>query len=109
MNYKEIKKKHETTVNALMEQHKVFWAFSNEQLEEGKEMLKLAIYEHLQKVREAVENELTNSDIQGVMEAEAENIFELFQLSRIEEKKKIEIELGEFLDEPDLSRVKNLI
>ena len=74
-----------------------------------KEMLKLAIYDYLQKVREAVENELSNGDIQGVMEAEAENIFELFQLSRIEEKKKIEIELGEFLDEPDLSRVKNLI
>jgi len=72
-------------------------------------MLKLAIYDYLQKVREAVENELSNGDIQGVMEAEAENIFELFQLSRIEEKKKIEIELGEFLDEPDLSRVKNLI
>jgi len=72
-------------------------------------MLKQVIYDHLQKVREAVENELSNGDIQGVMEAEAENIFEVFQLSRIEEKKKIEIELGEFLDEPDLSRVKNLI
>jgi len=46
MNYKEIKKKHETTVNALMEQHKVFWAFSNEQLEEGK--AKIGITENSQ-------------------------------------------------------------
>ena len=43
----------------------------------SKQSIKQAIYDHLQKVREAVENELTNGDIQGVMEAESINIYGL--------------------------------
>jgi len=46
-----------------------------------KQMIKQVIYDHLQKVREAVENELTNSDIQGVMEAESENIYSCYKLT----------------------------
>jgi len=34
--YQEIKKKNSDAINAIMEQQKVFWAFSNEQLEKGK-------------------------------------------------------------------------
>jgi len=44
-----------------------------------KESIKQAIYDHLQKVREAVVAELPNGDVQGVMEAESENIYQLMR------------------------------
>jgi len=68
-----------------------------------KQSITQAIYDHLQKVREAVEAELTNSDIQGVMEAESENIFNaIYQLSNIEKINKLEDESLE-----DLKKVVN--
>jgi len=39
MNYKEIKAKHEKVCNDLINQYNVFFAFSNKQLEEGKEKI----------------------------------------------------------------------
>lgn len=36
INYLEIKKKNADNLNAIMDQHQVFWAFSQEQLEQGK-------------------------------------------------------------------------
>lgn len=75
-----------------------------------KQSIKQAIYDHLQKVREAVEAELTNGDIQGVMEAESENIFNLYKMTdEAKAIKNLKNQVGEFLDEPYLSRVLSLI
>ena len=38
-NYNEIKRNHEKIYNDLIEKHKIFFAFSNEQLEEGKKKI----------------------------------------------------------------------
>lgn len=39
MNYNTIKEKHEKLYNSIMSENKVFWAFSKEQLEEGKKKI----------------------------------------------------------------------
>ena len=39
MKYQDIKDKYSENYNSIMEEHKVFWAFSSEQLEEGKKKI----------------------------------------------------------------------
>lgn len=67
-----------------------------------KQSIKQAIYDHLQKVREAVEAELTNGDIQGVMEAESENIFNLANELLSSEASELAMAVKERSDDPIL-------
>lgn len=67
-----------------------------------KQSSKQAIYDHLQKVREAVEAELTNGDIQGVMEAESENIFNLANELLSSEASELAMAVKERSDDPIL-------
>lgn len=42
-----------------------------------KQSIEQVIYDHLQQIRELTEDGLPNGDIQGVMEAESKNIYQL--------------------------------
>jgi hypothetical protein len=39
--YQELKTSHSNAINKIMTKHRVFWAFSNERLEEGKKLLNI--------------------------------------------------------------------
>lgn len=81
MTYQEIKLKNEQNVNAIMESQKVFWAFSNEQLEKGKQSINITD-----------NKELTSIGMGGFLpKANADNLFILLE----EENKRYKQELKE--------------
>lgn len=81
MTYQEIKLKNEQNINAIMESQKVFWAFSNEQLEKGKQSINITD-----------NKELTSIGMGGFLpKANADNLFILLE----EENKRYKQELKE--------------
>lgn len=79
MTYQEIKKKNADAINAIMEQQKVFWAFSQKQLDEGK--AKIGITENSQ---------LTSIGMGGfVPKANADELFKLIETENARYKKEL--------------------
>lgn len=79
MTYQEIKKKNADALNAIMEQQKVFWAFSQKQLDEGK--AKIGITENSQ---------LASIGMGGfVPKANADELFKLIETENARYKKEL--------------------